>query len=217
MRYLSALLLLPGLAYAGTVFDGYDAYYATLPGRMFTGAGTALQPYSVVGDDSVRYGWQGTTPSGKHKVEIRRGILSIDGQAIRSKSITVFPNETVDAGDLGNGTMAYFSPGWACVENTPASASGTAVRHKAVYLVWLTRPKVQAWKLPSLFAACADVRQLDGQVRFDQVEYRYKDGQDDPAGVVFNEFILLAGQFASTGHKREASFVEQDNVYKITF
>ena len=215
MRILAALLLVPTLAAAGTVFDGYAAYYATLPGQLFRGQPIELQPYSVQGDEGVRLGGSGTAIGRRHKVEIRDGVLAIDGYVLKPRSVKAFPDEAVSDGDLGIGATAYFASAWACVENTPRSASGTAVRHKAVYLVRLTNKKPQAWKLPSLFAACRGIREQAGQIRFDKVEYRYADGQDFPQGVSFREYAIQGGRFVPSDSVRTATFVERDNVYRF--
>lgn len=216
MKLPAALLFLPALASAGTVLDGYEAYYATLSGLLFQGKGVELQPYSVQGDEAVRYGWSGVAAGHQHKVEIRDGVLEVDGRVLKPKSVNAFPDEVVSDGDLGNGATAYFASGWACVDSTPASASGTAVRHKAVYLVRLTKTKPPVWKLPSLFAACAGIRLQAGQIRFDKVEYRYQDGQDDPVGVLFKEYAIQGNKFVPSSSSRSATFVEPGNVYKFS-
>lgn len=216
MKLLGPLLFLPTLALAGPVFDGYGAYRATLPGQLFDGKGIDLQPYSVRGDKGIRLGWSGTTGGHRHALEIRSGVLSIDGFVLKSSTVNTFPEEVVNDGDLGIGTTAYFAPGWACVENTPMSASGTAVRHKAVYLVRLTNPKPQAWKLPSLFQACEGIRRQAAQIVFDKVEYRYRAGEDYPVGILFQEYIIQGKTFTPSGRSRSASFAESGNVYRFS-
>lgn len=216
MKLLGPLLLLPALASAGTVFDGYEAYYAKLPGQLFHGKGIHFQPYGVKGEKAVRLGWSGTAGGRQHVLEIRNGVLAIDGQVIKPAAVNTFPDEVVNEGDLGIGSIAYFTPEWACVENTPASASGTAVRHKAIYLVRLVHSKPQAWKLPSLFQTCRGIRKQENQIIFDKVEYQYQAEQDDPIGVLFKEYIIQGNTFTSSGHSRTASFVESGNVYRFS-
>lgn len=215
MKRFSPLLLVPTLASAGTVFEGYEAYYATLAGQLFREKPIELQLYSVQGDLGVRLGWSGTAVGRSHKVEIRDGVLAIDGYVAKRQSVKAFPDEVVSDSDLGIGSTAYFSSAWACVENTPRSASGTAVRHKAVYLIRLTNTKPRAWKLPSLFAACRGVREEAGQIRFDKVDYRYTDGQDFPQGVSFREYAIQGDRFVSTESVRTSIFVDHDNVYRF--
>ena len=220
MRLAAALcLLLPAIPVASPiVFDGYEAYYATLSDRLFE-AKTAveLEAYSLEGSESAHFRWAGIAQGQRHVVEIRKGALSIDGHVLRLRSARVFPSETATDEDLGRGSVAYVATGWMCVENVPASASGTAVRHKSVYLVRLGQAKLQAWKLPSLFASCLGIRRRDGQVRFDKVEYRYSEGHDTPAGVVFKDYEIRSDKtFASTGLERVASFLEPENVYRFS-
>lgn len=215
MKRIALLILSPALAYASPVFDGYDSYYATLHGQLFQGKGIDLQPYGVPGHESVRLSWSGAAGGSKHAINIRDGVLAVDGHTFKPKTIRTFPGEVISDGDLDSGSTAYFTHGWACVDNTPRSASGTAVRHKAVYLVKLNKSKPSAWKLPSLFAACAGVRLQSGQIRFDKAEYRYKDGQDEPIGVIFQEYTIQGNSFSPTSAKKIATFTEPDNVYKF--
>lgn len=216
MKLFGPLLLLPALASAGTVFDSYESYYATLPGQLFHEKGFRLRPYSLQGDKGIRFGWSGTIGDRRHAIEIRNGVLAVDGYALKPKAVNTFPDEVVSDGDLDIGSTAYLAPGWICVENVPSSASGTAVRHKAVYLVRLTNPKPRAWKLPSLFQACGGVRQQISRVMFDKVEYRYQAEQDDPVGVFFKEYIIRGNTFTLSGRSRSASFIEFGNVYKFS-
>lgn len=214
MNYFVALLFLPTLALAAEVFDGYETYYSSLPNRLFLSSGVELEPFSLEGEQDIRYVWQGMAAGGRHKVELKEGKIILDGRTWLAKSIKAFPGEVVNAGDLGRGAVAYFAAGWACVENTPASASGTAVRHKSVYLLRLGA-KSRGWKLPSLFASCQGVRFLNGQVQFDKLEYRYQGDKDEPVGVLLNEYAIKSGRFVPLASKRFASFTEKGNVYRF--
>lgn len=216
MTYFGALLFLPALASAGTVFDSYEAYYAALPGQLFHGKSIDLQPYSLRGDKGVRFGWSGSVENHRHMIEIRNGVLAVDGHALNPKSVITFPGEEVNDGDPGHGSTAYFAPGWVCVENVPQSSSGTAVRHKAVYLVQLTNPKPRAWKLPSLLQACGGIRQQASRTMFDKVKYHYQAEQDDPIGVLFKEYIIQGNAFIPSDHSRSASFTEIGNVSRFS-
>lgn len=216
MKLLAVLLFSPVIAQAATVFDGYEAYYATLPNRLFKGQGVELQPYSLKGDAQVRFGWQGNVNGRQNKIDVRDGLLVINGRTLNRSRIKVFADEIASDSDLGLGTTAYFASGWTCVENTPSTASGSAVRHKAVYLIKQTGKTHKEWKLPSLFASCAAVRFQGNLVIFDKVTYRYSDGQDEPQGVEFTEYIIKDNKFVVTPSKRSATFVEPGNVYKFS-
>jgi hypothetical protein len=221
--FLPLLLSTPG--WADTVFDGYKAYYSTLPDRLFKGTALELEAYSLLGDAiPPRYLWQGKVAGRAHNVQIHEGMLEVDGRVIEPATIKVFPGEFTLERDsdsiAGMGAMAFFSAQWACVEYIAPSASGTAVRHRDVFLVDLEKreaPQPQAWKLPSLFASCAGIRLRDGQIRFDKVEYRYRAEGEEAAGVSFTEYVLREGVFVQTGRPdRAATFVEPGNVYRFT-
>jgi len=210
------LLALPSLLHAATVYDGYEAYYASMPNLLFRSRGVELQPYSVEGDESIRLGWSGAAAGKRLRLEIREGRLSLNGRTLRPRHTTVFPGEVMSETDLGMGATALVSGPWLCVENTPLSASGTAVRHRAVYLIRHDRKPYQAWKLPSLFATCAAVRRLDQAVYVDQATYRYPDGAEQPQGITFAEYRIQQGRFVATGVARAIAFVEPGNVYRFT-
>jgi hypothetical protein len=216
MKYLAALFLAPVLSQATTIFDGYEAYYASLPNRIFQSPGIKLEPYSVLGDDTTRFGWHGMAAGRQQKVEVRDGQLKLNGRPLALKLVKTFPDEVANNMDLDRGTIAYFEQNWTCVENTPSSASGTAVRHQAVYLIRHKGKKQEIWKLPSLFASCVGVRLQNNLVHFDKAEYRYQDEQEEPQGLVLKEYIIQGNKFVATGNRQLTNFVEPGNVYKFS-
>lgn len=216
MKYLFALLMAPVLAQAATMFDGYEAFYASLPDALFRGDGIQLQSYAVEGDDEMRYGWQGVAAGRQQTLEVRDGLLTINGRTLKRNRIQSFPGEAVGETDLGMGAVAYFSPNWICVENTSTSASGSAVRHRVVYLIKRDRRGYEAWKLPSLFAHCTSIRLKGKAVLVQEASYRYVDGKDEPEGLNFREFSLVKGRFNPTEVRRSITFVEPGNLYKFT-
>lgn len=215
MKYLIALLMAPVLAQAATTFDGYEAFYASLPDTLFHGDGIQLQPYAMDGDDEMRYGWQGVVAGRRQALEVRDGVLTINGRVLKRSRIQPFPGEAVGETDLGMGAVAYISPNWTCVENTPTSASGSAVRHWVVYLIRGATKGYEAWKLPSLFAHCTSIRLKGKEVLVQEASYRYIDGKDEPTGVVFREYSLTKGRFGPTDVTRSITFVEPGNMYKF--
>lgn len=215
MKYLLALLMAPAMAHAATTFDSYEAFYATLPDTLFQGDGVQLQPYAMEGDDEMRYGWQGVAAGRRQALEVRDGVLTINGRVLKRSRIQPFPGEAFGETDLGMGTVAYFSPVWTCVENTPTSASGSAVRHRVVYLIKRGVKGYEGWRLPSLFAHCTSIRMKSQRILVQEASYRYVEGQDLATGVTFNEFALLKGKFAPTGLSRSITFAEPGNVYKF--
>lgn len=217
MRGIFAIpLFLPFLASAGDIYEGYDAYYDSWPERLFFAQGFDLKAYSIRGSKDIHIGWSGIIQGHRRKIEIHNGVLIIDGYVAKSRSISTFLGETLNEDEFGIGSTAFFAPEWVCVENTPMSASGTAVRHKAVYLMHLSSKKIQTWKLPSLFAACGGIRKKGPHVVFERVEYRYQPNQDDPVGVVFREYTIKGSSFFSLGRNRFATFIEPGNVYKFS-
>lgn len=209
-------LFIPVMACAGPVFEGYDAYYSTLPAPLFKSSERVLlQPYSVRPENDVKLTWEGKISGVRRKLTVDKGTIRLNQRLFKIKASRAFPGETLDVSDLGIGTEAFISGDRVCLENTPASASGSAVRHRAVYLIWDdSQPTIL--KLPSLFASCLGIRQINGRPAFDKIEYRYVDNQDQPNGVTFTEYILRGDLFVATGHTVIGKFLEAENVYRFS-
>jgi hypothetical protein len=189
--FLAGFLVSP-LAFAQTVYDGYSAYYQTMSGIFQVKASFMIQG----GPNAVVY-WQ------NQRIELNRA--------------RPFPGEFTVNDNLGNRAVAFEKFPYACVEGQPSSSSGTAVRHKSVYLLDAREAgKVKAYKLPSLFASCGAVR-LDeqGGPLFHDADYVYADGSDTPVGLTLREYGISRGKFQPTGHSVTTRFVEPENVWKF--
>jgi hypothetical protein len=187
-----AVLLASQDAYAQAVYEDYDAYYQTKNG-IFRGAA------------SLRI--DGT----------RNAVVYWQNQRIELKRAKPFPREFTVNDDLGPEAISFESFPYACIEGQSSSSSGTAVRHMSVYLLDAKEGgKVRAYKLPSLFAACSEVR-LDGEGRplFFEARYVYAEGSHDAIGTSLREYVVSSGEFLPTGHSVTTRFVEPDNVWKF--
>lgn len=227
MKALTLLFLLPALCLAaeGEIHDGYEAYYASLPGRLFSKRARVdffiveKNETSSVVDENAKDSEVIDDP--KRRVNIRfypeSQTFSIHLGAYRfnPRQAIQFPGERIGYNSLGFETTAFLAPDWVCLEDTPSSASGTAARHQTVFLIeFPEKRRPQAWLLPSLFGSCAAIRMEHGQIRFDKVEYRYE--KDRLIGVSFHEYALRGKNFVKTNRAaRNASFVESGNVYKF--
>jgi hypothetical protein len=177
---------------AGVVYEDYEAYYYTMPGIFRTKAS-----FAVNGSQNAVVQWQ------HQRIELKRA--------------TPFVGESAVNDDLGRHAVAFEKYPYGCVEGQSSSASGTAVRHKSVYLLDARATgKVKTYKLPSLFASCAAVRlNEEGQPLFDDANYLYAEGSDTPAGMQLTEYVISQGRFAPTGHAVTTRFVEPGNVWKF--
>ncbi len=211
-----AAAILPATAQDKAVFDGYEAYYATRPDRLFRTPGVELTPYAIEGEDGLRHGWQGQVNGRVQRVEQKDGQVRINGRRLPARRIHIFPGESISDTDLGMGTTAFFAKDWVCLENTPMSASGTAVRHQMVYLIKPTAKGLEAWKLPSLFARCAGIRQSGRTIVVDEANMRYAPGQDWPSGVTVKAHAIRRQAFVPTTGGWSGTFTEPDNVYKFS-
>jgi hypothetical protein len=187
-----ALFLACQLACAQTVYSGYDDYYQSRRGIFRDAASLRID-----GTQNAVVHWQ------NQRIELKR-----------SKP---FPREFTVNDDIGAHAISFENFPYACIEGKSSSASGTAVRHTSVYLLDAKEGgKVRAYKLPSLFAACSEVR-LDRQGRplFFDADYDYEKGSENAVGVILREYVLKNREFVSTGHFVKTRFVEPENVWKF--
>ena len=224
-RIIISALIIPSIALASndTIFEVYDEYYATLPGKLFQGKVIELP---MVGDGVLSYGWNGTVDGHRHKVVVRQmdndDLLLIDNHKIDPKKIKIFPGEseyyqTIDLAGSARSPVVYFASGWACVQSPEP---GLAIIHVPVYLIRLQKEykhKMKVWALPSLHGSCQQIRMQSGHIMFDKVEYRYRKGQDEPIGVSFNEYTIREGKFNRTNKPpQNATFVDPCDVFRFT-
>jgi hypothetical protein len=186
------LLLVGQLACARTVYDGYDAYYQTRKGIFRNAASLRID-----GTRNAAVYWQ--------------------NQRIELKRAKPFPREFTVNDDVGSNAISFVNFPYACIEGQSSSASGTAVRHTSVYLLDARGGgKVRAYKLPSLFAACSEVR-LDqaGRPLFFDADYVYAKGSESAVGATLREYMIDEREFVLTGHSVKTRFVEPENVWKF--
>ncbi|MFS2023693.1 hypothetical protein [Massilia sp. CT11-137] len=182
----------PLSAWSQTVYDGYEAYYAT-QNSLFT----TTTPFHFSGSRNTVVSWQGK------RIDLARA--------------RAFPGEFTVNDDLGSDVKAYEHFPFACVEGQSSASSGTAVRHWSVYLMEMrSKHQVIAYKLPSLFASCLAVR-LDAFKRplFNNADYIYPPGVDLPSGVTLDEYVIDKDKFVPTGHSVTLEFIEPENVWKF--
>lgn len=198
------------------VFDGYEAFYAMLPGPLFSAQDARKRGRSGLGDPAGDF-WKWTALGKAHVLELRGADLLIDGKRLKADGAKRFDGEGV-APSLGRGATIYANDDTVCVEGIPSSASGTAVRHVRVSVI--TRPydaKARRFEFPSLFASCLGLtRTSSGGIGFLRAAYRWPVGTPAPQGVTFEGFTLKDGVFSPTGQTTQATFVEPDNVYRFT-
>ncbi|MEJ2795735.1 PAAR domain-containing protein [Iodobacter sp. LRB] len=209
------LIFAASLANAEAVYDGYDSYYASLPGAIFhADAGYEMQPLST--GQEIKYAWEGVADGRKQRVVLDTGRIQINGRCLTMQSAVIFPNEHSNRDDFGRGTSVYFSKDFTCLESVSPSASGSAVRHTAVHLIG-NKPKSRVFiKLPSLFASCKGVRlNQQGGITFDKVEYRYEKNADFPSGVTFTEYTSDGKKFYKSDKQVTAKFIDPENVYQF--
>lgn len=186
------LLLASECEFAQTVYEDYDAYYQTRKGIFRNAAALRID---------------GT----------RNAVVHWRNQRIELKGAMPFPREFAVNDDIGFDAVSFESSAHACIEGQSASSSGTAVRHMSVYLLDANGGgKVKAYKLPSLFAACSEIRlDREGRPLFFDAAYVYAEGSDNAIGTSLREYVITQGEFVRTGHAVTTRFLEPENVWKF--
>jgi hypothetical protein len=212
-------LLLPSVSLAVAVFDGYEEYYATMPGQLFRGEGNSVETGFMTDDpDTPVYFWSSKVSGKERHVKLRNGVITIDGKIINpfdSKSVRYFRGEAPSQDNFDGSALIWFSTDWMCLEGHPGNGKYGS-RHSAVYLIKWKEKKPRAWILPSLFASCNGIRLQNDRIEFDKVEYHPKNDVDNATGLVFTTHSIINGKFVASGQKRHATFIERDNAWKFS-
>ncbi|SCK08498.1 hypothetical protein [Vogesella sp. LIG4] len=212
---LFLILLLPPVAWAGDVFHGYNAYYRYIGLPYFDPA--YLMKANVLDEyqHGLRVRWRGVVHGRNREVVVKSGRFFVDGKALADSAISSFAGEAVNAGDLGRNTEVVSAGNLVCFQDTASSASGSAVRHKAVYLV-IVGARVKVFKLPSLFASCLGVLRKNNELKFLKAKYRFQSGSDIAVGVVFESYLLAHDlTYSKDGIQYYVKFIDPEDVYKF--
>ncbi|MFL9878239.1 hypothetical protein PQR63_07605 [Herbaspirillum rhizosphaerae] len=173
---------------ANTIYEGYSSFYSSLPNRMFKETGKTIR----INDQTI---W-------------------LNGKSIALATAVVFPGESVFDGDLGRAPLLFKDSERYCLEGQSNAASGTAVRHRAVYLIY--GKSLKTYKLPSLFSSCISIgRNADNNPTFFEatiVNYR---SAYDADGLRLVSYTLRNGMFERTKSQIKLSFVQPDNFYRF--
>ncbi len=212
---------LPAGADGLPLFEGYDAYWKTLPHPLFTVADERKldDPQSL--DGQAFLAWGAVPPDGRtfapgqHRVELLGPDLTIDRRALPFARAKVFPGEV--AAEVGADARLFVGPRDVCLQGTATSSSGTAQRHVHVVLVTdaFTR-KARRYDLPSLFGSCLALRRDDrGGLRFPEGSYHTPAGAPVSDGVDFRQWQLRDGRFVRTAEQWKVRFPDPDDVYRF--
>lgn len=197
------------------IFEGYDAFYATLPSRLFTAQeARTLTPRGIgtVAGDAWTWHLDGRT----HVLSLRGADIALDGRRLPAARATRFQGEDV-APALGRSATVYAGGDSVCVEGVPSSASGTAVRHVRVSLITQAYgAKARRFELPSLFASCMGLTREANGIGFFQASYRWPTDAPAPLGLTLVPWRLTGTRFVPAGPPQITTFVEPGNLYRFT-
>lgn len=200
---------------APRVFDGYEAFYTTLPDPLFKADDARQLSPSGLGDPAGDF-WKWSEKGKSHVLQLTGPDAVIDGRRLPASRARRFEGEGL-APALGRSATVYANDDAVCIEGVPGSASGTAVRHVRVSLI--TQPygaAAKRFELPSLFASCLGLTRIDQGIGFPRVSYRWPENAPAPEGVTFDAYALKGGAFVPLRQSVTATFVEAGNVYRFT-
>lgn len=204
------------------VYEGYDAFWKTLPNPVFSVAdekplddpqsfeGQAFRAWGAIAPDG------GRPAAGAHRVEILGTQVTIDHHAFPFVRANAFPGE--EAAEPGADARLFVGAHDVCVQGTAPSSSGTAQRHVHVVLVTdaFTR-RARRHDLPSLFGSClALTHDARGGLRFLEGVYHTPAGAQESDGVVFKVWRLGEGRFVKTNDALQVRFPDPGNVYRLS-
>ena len=211
----------PAFADGAPVYEGYDAFWKTLPDPVFGAADERPLDDPQSFQDHAFRAW-GPIPAdgarlaaGQHRVEILGPDITIDRRVFKFAHAKVFAGEV--ATEPGVDARLFVGARNVCVQGTAPSASGTAQRHVHVALVTdaFTR-QARRYDLPSLFGSClALTRAAAGGLRFPEGAYHATDGAAVDDGVDFRVWLLRGGAFSKTPRVLKLRFPEPGNVYRF--
>jgi hypothetical protein len=204
------------------VYEGYDAFWKTLPGAVFSAADEKPldDPQSFEGQAFRAWGPAtadvGRSPGGAHRVEILGTGVTIDHHAFPFVRARAFPGE--EPAEPGADARLFVGARDVCVQGVAPSSSGTAQRHVHVVLVTdAFTPRARRHDLPSLFGSClALTREAHDGVRFLEGTYHVTAGAQQSDGVDFKAWILRDGRFVKTGDTLRIRFPDPGNVYRFS-
>lgn len=200
---------------AARIYDGYDAFFLTLPSRLFDAADK--RPHKVAGMNGPAGDvWTWTSAAKAHVLELREADALIDRRRLRAAGATRFPGEFT-APALGSTATVYANDSAVCIEGVPGSASGSSVRHIQVSLILQPYgPKARRFELAGLFAGCLSLTRVPEGIGFLRGAYRWPEGAPSPLGVTMEQWRLQGATFVRTGQTWSMTFTEPDNVYRFT-
>jgi hypothetical protein len=214
MRKVISIILIYTTLVAETIYDGYDSFYKIYSKTIFI---EAAQDFEWK-NNNLSF-WKGNIDKKHYEVKISNGYIALNKYRLYLNKAIIFPNEQVDTSGLV-GDKLYISKSYACIEAVSPSASGTAARHKAIYLInfnQLKHKKQSLYLLPSLFGSCSGIRLLeDKKIAFDKVSYMNDSSNDLPIGITFNEYYLDKDKFVQSNQTKTAYFPNPENVYRFT-
>lgn len=204
-------------AWGEELFNSYPEYYKSLPDSLFSEVDRQTLINYSSNSEILSFAWSGKVNGKPRYVEIAGGLIRLDNTRLKLSSVNAFQNESVNKNDFSTRTQVYFSSAYTCIDSDLSSATGTAVRHRAVYLLNTKLNPIFSIKLPSLFASCLEVHHdKQGNIAFYSAAYRYEKDEDSPRGITFTEYTSDGRGFNQTGQQKLTTFVEPDNVYRFS-
>lgn len=217
-----AMAICSGVAHAGEIYDGYDAFFNAQAGQVFSSpVSKDYLPARYASNGDATASWQGRAGRKRIRVEVTSRDIQIDRLRYAFADAVRLPGDDGVEVDPRSVTL-YLAPGAdaaspdVCIEST-FNGSGTADRYSEVYAIASrSRAGARLFKLPSLFGSCLSLVRQQGALQFPIFSYRRVANIDDPVGNDVQYFAIHGGRYVRTERHLSTRFAEPSNVFRFT-
>ena len=192
---------------AGDVFYGYDAFYKTLPNRIFSEPSSPLPSRDTLGNmhDDETSDW----------IIADKNIVKINGQKFKLTKAIPLLNEPITERDVGRNPELYTQERYYCILGHNPTSSGTAWRYNSVYLI--DRKTKKIFKFPGLFSSCLSLGKDENQhITFFEAKIVNYRAAYDADGVELQEYVLKGKKVSKTSKIIRAKFINSDDFFQFT-
>ncbi|MGF7186975.1 hypothetical protein JOE11_000002 [Robbsia andropogonis] len=193
---------------ANETYDGYDAFYATRPGKLFGEPVPTPTPgvvYSYKGEAGIHTSRQFMLEGKTVTVELSDDHITVNGKVYRFGHAVAFSGEHPSAIDPQSTDLFVVArtnnhPAVFCVEGS-SDGSGEADRYKQIYMLvdpLKSKGRATFLHLPSLLSSCRAVSiAKDEKIIFPRNTYLLDKDQESRIGLLVSYYMFDGRRFMS--------------------
>ncbi|QYD69041.1 hypothetical protein KZJ38_01170 [Paraburkholderia edwinii] len=224
--YAAALGVLASNAFAASVYEDYDPFYAAQPHAVFAApikfdAGVL---HSIRGEPGVFTELQSRLDGRSLRIWVWENRITVNGKTFRFANATRFPGEHSsliypDSADVFQASRANGRPALICLQGH-GSGSGEAGRYTQIYLLvdpLASKGKATFLQLPSLLSSCRAVVENDsGKIAFPKNSYLYDDKHEARVGLLLSYYTFEKRRFAKTDDEIRLRFTDPEIPFRFS-